>query len=62
MLNYFEFGPEFQEEMSFKNISYLELWQPLCSMEQNHLFNFGKVLHEKQCCEIIWTTGLGDAI
>ena len=39
MLNYFEFGPVFQE-MSFKDISYLELWQLLCSMEQNHLFNF----------------------
>ena len=47
MLNYFEFGPEFQEEMSFQDISYLELWQPLCSMEQNHLFNFGKVLQQE---------------
>ena len=25
------------EEMSFKDISYLELWQPFCSAEQNHL-------------------------
>ena len=24
------------EEMPFKDISYLELWQPFCSAEQNH--------------------------
>ena len=42
-----------QEEMSFKDISYLELWRPLCSVEQNHLCNFGRRLHEEQFCEII---------
>ena len=26
LLNYFEFGPVNPEEMSFKDISYLELW------------------------------------
>ena len=26
--NHFEFGPEVQEEMPFKDISYLELWMP----------------------------------
>ena len=26
--------------MSFKGISYLELWQPFCSADQNHLSNF----------------------
>ena len=26
-----------QEEMSFKDISYLELWQHLCSVDWNHL-------------------------
>ena len=44
--------PAFQEEISFNDISYLELWQPLCSMEWNHLCNFGKVHHEEQFCEI----------
>ena len=39
--------------MSFKDISYLELWQPLCSMERNHLCNFGRVYNEEQFCEII---------
>ena len=48
----FEFGPVFQE-MPFKNISYLELWQPLCSAERNHLFNFGRRHHKEQFCEII---------
>ena len=43
-LNNFEFGPVFQE-MLFKDISYLELWQSLCSMEQNHLCYFGRVHH-----------------
>ena len=35
----FEFGSVVQE-MSFKDISYLELWRPFCSAEQNHLCNF----------------------
>ena len=26
--NYFKFGPVVREEMSLKDISYLELWQP----------------------------------
>ena len=37
----------------FKDISYLELWQPFCSVEQNHLCNFGNRHHEEQFCEII---------
>ena len=39
--------------MSLKDISYLELWQSLCSVEWNHLCNFGKRHHEEQFCEII---------
>ena len=42
-----------QEEKFFKDISYLELWQPFCSGEQNHLCNFGRRYHEEQFCEII---------
>ena len=38
--------------MSLKDISNLELWQPLCSVEQNHLCNFGRRHHEEQFCEI----------
>ena len=34
--NYFECGPVVQEEMSFKDISYLELWQ-LCLAQQNQV-------------------------
>ena len=33
---YMKFGPVVQE-MSFKNISYLELWQPLRSVDWNDL-------------------------
>ena len=39
--------------MSLKDISDLVLWQPLCSVEQNHLCNFGRRHHEEQLCEII---------
>ena len=42
-----------QEEISFKDISYLELRQPLCSVERNHLRNFGRRHHKEQFCEII---------
>ena len=50
---YSEFGTELQEEMLFKGISYLELWWPLSSIEQNHLCKFGRVHHEGKFCEII---------
>ena len=33
--------------------SYLELWRPFCSAEQNHLCNFGRGHHEEQFCEVI---------
>ena len=29
-----------------EDISYLELWQSLCSVDLNHLFNFGSRYHE----------------
>ena len=48
-----KFGPVVLEEMSFKDMSYLELWQPLCSVERNHLCNFGRGYQEDQFCEII---------
>ena len=50
--NYFEFGPTVQE-MSFKYISYLDLWKPFCSVERNHLCNLSKGQHEEQLCEIL---------
>ena len=40
--NYFEFGLVFQEEMLFKDISYLELWLLFCSVKWNHLCNFSR--------------------
>ena len=48
----YEFGLMVQNAMSFKEISYLERWQPLCSAYQNHLCNFGRRYHEKQLCEL----------
>ena len=45
------------QKMSFKDISYLELWQPFCSVECNYLSNFGKGFYEEQICEIILNMG-----
>ena len=55
--NYFESGPSVQEEMPFKGISYLELWQPFCSVECNYLCNFDRGYPEEQFCEIILNLG-----
>ena len=43
--------------MPFKCLSYLELWQPFCSAEHNHLINFGRGYYEEQFCEIILNLG-----
>ena len=43
--------------MPFKDISYLELWWPFCSTEQNHLCNFGRGFYEEQFCEFISNLG-----
>ena len=48
-----KFGPVVKKEMSFKDISYLELWQFLCSVDWNHLCNIERKHHEEQPCEII---------
>ena len=52
-MKYFEFGPVVQNEMRFKGISYLGIWQPFCSAECNHLCNFGRGYYEEQFSEII---------
>ena len=39
--------------MSFKDISYLELWRPFCNVEHNYLCNFGRGYQEEKFCEII---------
>ena len=39
--------------MSLKDISYVELWQPLCLVEQIQVCNFGRRHHEEKFCEII---------
>ena len=43
----------FRRIYRLKDISYLELWWPLCSAEWNHLCNFGRVYYQEQFCEII---------
>ena len=47
-----ELGPVDQKEMTFKDISYLELWQPLCSEDLSYLCNFGRMYHEEQFYDI----------
>ena len=39
--------------MPLKDISYLELWKPFCSVERKHLCNFGRGYFEEQFCEVI---------
>ena len=43
--------------MPLNGISYLELWQPFCSAERNHLCNFGRGYYEEQFFEIILNLG-----
>ena len=45
--NFVDFGPVDGEEMSFKDISHLELWPHLCLVEWNHLCHFGRMHHEE---------------
>ena len=62
MWSYMKFGPVVQKEMSFKDISYLERWQPLCSADWNHLCNFGWRYHEEQFWKIIWNLDQGSVV
>ena len=39
--------------MSFKKISYLELWQSSCLVQQNHLCSFERGHHEVYSCEFM---------
>ena len=43
--------------MSFKGVSYQDIWQPFCSAECHHLCNFGRRYHEEHFCEIIFNLG-----
>ena len=43
--------------MPFKGVSYLDIWQPFCSAECNHLCNFGRGYYEEQFCELILNLG-----
>ena len=43
--------------MSFKDISYLDPWWPFCSVERDHLCNFGRGHNEEQFCEFISNFG-----
>ena len=42
--------------MSFKDISYLELWQPFGSV-RNHLSNFGGRHYEEHFCDLFFEFG-----
>ena len=49
----FEYGPEVQQEMLFKDISYLELLWPFRSARPDHLCEFSKGHYEELSSEII---------
>ena len=42
-----------REDVVLKN-SYLELWRPSCSVDQNHLCSFEREHHGKHSCEVLW--------
>ena len=48
-----------QVEISFIDISYLELWRPFYSAERNHFGTFGIGYQQGQFCDFlgIWTSG-----
>ena len=51
--------------MLIKDISYLELWWPLCSAKVNYFCNVLRVYYEEQSCENILNLdqiGSGDVI
>ena len=50
-VHYFEFVLVVQE--MFNDISYLEPWRLICSVNLNHLCNFGRGYPEEQFCEFI---------
>ena len=50
----FNFGSVVGEEMSSKDISYLELWWPFFFGGAEPLGNVGKVHHEEPLCENIY--------
>ena len=43
----FEFELVVQEETSFKDISYLEVWRPIYWVKWNRLYNFCRRHHEE---------------
>ena len=45
-------GPVVEEEMSFKDISYLELWWPLYLDEQTLLHNFDRSHHDNNSVKL----------
>ena len=51
--------------MSFKDISYVEPWWPLCLVERKHLYNFGRGhIMRKFSVKLffVWTSGSGTDI
>ena len=49
-------GQWFRRKYRLK-VSYLDIWQPFCLAECNHLCKFGRGYYEEQFNEIIWNLG-----
>ena len=60
-MKYLEFRSVVQEEMTFKNLSYLKLLRPFCSAEQYRLCNIGRGHYERNSVNLfrIWASGSG---
>ena len=50
--HYEEHSREIILNLDQRFISYLELWQPFCSVERNHLCNFVVGHYEEHFCDI----------
>ena len=50
-----------QKEMSFKDISYLELWQPLCSADKKYCAILAEGIMRNDSVKLFWilTSDLG---
>ena len=61
MWSYMEFGPVVQKEMSFEDISYIELWQPFVKQTQNICAILVEGIMRNNSLKLfwIWTSGSG---
>ena len=60
----FDFGPVVQEDMSFKDISYLELWRPFVQRSRiiSAILEAAIMMNNSVKLLYIWTSGSGNVV